>query len=123
LRDPVDLRVALVVADPWELSRDPGTPPRFARVAAASADPGPTGAAERLLLELEEPIEWRGTSFRFVVVQRRGGTQPMDDLVAGRSVECNFIGQPDERVRGGDPLDTSSWRGGLAGSATVRADP
>ena len=115
----VSVRVSLVISEPWELASEGADSHRLARLAAT--DDG-DGDGHRALVELVEPVVWRGRTFRYLVVKRRDGTSIASDLTAGASIECSFIGQPDDRAHGADPLDMTWWRGGLAGRVSVRSD-
>ena len=111
--------ISLVISEPWELARTTTDPPRHAVVERVSTG---VSEVESGLVQVADPIEWRDGSFRYLVVVRRDGTTIAADLSSGVSIECSFIGQPDERATGSAPLDTSWWRGGLAGTATLIPD-
>jgi hypothetical protein len=108
--------VFVVISEPFELAQAKSDSPRRAVVDAVSSD---DREVESALLRMDEPVEWHGTTFRYLVVNRRDGTSIAADLAGGGSIECSFIGQPDERAAGSNPCDTSWWRGGLAGRATL----
>jgi hypothetical protein len=78
---------------------------------------------ERLLIELRDPAEWHGHSYRFFVARHRHGHGLADDLVHGRPIECSLMAVSDEHASSADPLDTSGWRGGLAARATLEPRP
>jgi hypothetical protein len=120
--DLVGRQVVLIVSDPWDLASPDGSV-RFASDIARALTYADGAEEERLLLSLEAPIEWREGTFRFLVARGRGGRGIAEDLVAGRSAECTFIGQPAERAGGVEPCDMSWWRGGLAGAATLELRP
>jgi hypothetical protein len=110
--------VSLVISEPWELASEAANPSRSGRLEATAVD----GEGERALVQLVEPIAWRGRSFRYLVVKRRDGTSIVSELERGASIECTFIAQPDDQAIGADPLDTSWWRGGLAGRTSLRSE-
>jgi hypothetical protein len=117
--DCVGRRVTLIVSDPWEVARPDGTVSWATRVVKMSRyDEG--ADQEVVLLELNGPMEWRGERYRFVVARERHGHGFVTDLIRGDPIECRFIGQPDGRAQSDEALDTSWWRGGLAGRGTIQ---
>jgi hypothetical protein len=64
---------------------------------------------------MNELLRWGDDQFRFLVASERHGHGMVDDLLAGRSVECGFIGVSDEQASGASPWGSDRWRGGLAG--------
>jgi hypothetical protein len=114
---PASLSISLVISEPWELAPETSSSWPIAQIRTDSA--ADQGEGERALVEMAEPIAYRGKSFRFLVVRRRDGSSVIADLSRGASIECTFIGQPDDHVDQPDPLDTNRWRGGLAGRATL----
>jgi hypothetical protein len=77
---------------------------------------------ERVLVRLQTPVIWHDRHFRHVVVQDRHGRGIVDELLAGRPVECSALGVTDEQATGESPWGADKWRGGLAaiGHLTVR---
>jgi hypothetical protein len=111
--------VVVDIAEPWELAHAGGEVRRRAWVEAiAPLD----RKISKALIRLTQPLEWRGSTFQYLVVTSRNRGAIETDLAGDVPVECSFVGQPDERATGADRFDTSWWRGGLAGTATLRAE-
>ena len=106
------------VSDPWELAAQPGVPGRRARVVQERC--GASGADDdALLLELENPIRFRGLEYQMVVATARRAESLIDSLRGGRSCEASLCGLPPANPPD-DPLTVDWWRGGLAMNVVVR---
>ena len=113
-------RVQLTVSDPWDLVAPDGSVRLSATVIGASTYAA-GGEEERLVLRLDSPVTWRGHMYEFFVLEERHGHGIADDLRLGLPVECSITAIDRDRAEGPEPFDTSWWRGGLAGNATLQA--
>jgi hypothetical protein len=115
------LPAELVVSDPWELVGENGS--AHFEVEIVNVDTHADGAErERALVRLQTPVIWQDRHFRHLVVQDRHGHGIVDELLAGRPVECSALGVTDEQAAGESPWGADKWRGGLAaiGRLTVQ---
>ena len=112
----MNLRVAIDVADPWQLTREPGAPPQCADVTDVR-DADSRTSAGTLLLDLLEPLEFHGATYGRLVARLRGGS--LRTLLDGETVEADLYGVPlDGEIA--DPLGLDWWRGGLGMIASLR---
>jgi hypothetical protein len=116
------LPIDLVVNEPWDLTAADGSV-RFQATVAKALTYGEGADEERLLVELIDPVNWHGRTFRFFVARHRHGHGLVDDVSRGRAVECSLIAVPDDQANSADPFDTSQWRGGLSARATIEPKP
>ncbi len=114
--DLLDQAVIIGLSDPWELGNELGWPDIRGRVIAVDLD---FGGVERMLVELDEPFEWKGVECRYFVGSPRHEGRTFRTVAEGDSVPCGWIRISSERARGASPLDTGWWRGGAAIIANV----
>jgi len=69
---------------------------------------------QKLLLELDEPLINRSTTYRHVVASPRLRKDSIDLLVSGGILGCTVTWVPDEKYNSSAPTDLSWWRGGGA---------
>lgn len=101
-------KLFLAVGDPWELTAEPGGPPRQAVVKATDDD------VERghLLLEVDVPCDHRGTRYElFTAKARYEGASLACLLLQHGTAVANLYGIPRDKI----PCDPFGdwWRGGL----------
>jgi len=107
------MRVVLKLSDPWDMGESLGWP----QIAGVVVKEG-----ESWLIEIDQPFEYGGVEYRFVVVQARHVGKVLNDSVS-EDLPCNMTRIASERAASEDPCDLSWWRGGHAmiGSITSEA--
>jgi hypothetical protein len=93
----------LVISEPWDL----GERTLVGTVVKSQSEP-----TERLLLELQEPLDFAGSTYRGLLISPRHEGHPLSRVAAGDAVPCNAFGvvTPAAEVR--DLTGALSWRGG-----------
>jgi hypothetical protein len=118
---PEQTRVVLTASEPWDfVAADGSVSFRGLIVVAATFATG--AEEERVVVRLDEPVTWHGQFYEFFVIRERHGHGISDDLRMGLPIECSLTAVDRDRLVAADPFDTSWWRGGLAGIATLRAE-
>jgi hypothetical protein len=113
--------IELLLSEPVELAQVPPADWLAGSIIGVHSFRG--GAdSEAIAIRLEHPLVWRGRSYPLVVVTSREGQGLLDGLPGHGGLECSFIGVVDDGVLEGEAIgrQLDSWRGGLAGIATVR---
>jgi hypothetical protein len=69
----------------------------------------------RGLIKLDKPIDYLGSSWRYIVFSPRHNEDEVAELHNGKNVFATFIGISEQQALLGHraALDTSKWRGGL----------
>jgi len=93
----------LTVADPWELAGM-----RFGVEVVQEDSEG------RMLARVEPALDWKGTQYHFLVLERRHRAGSTGQPPAPHSMECAGIGVSTEQAAGTSPWGADRWRGGLA---------
>jgi len=75
---------------------------------------------DRVLLQFETPIEYKGETYSFAVASPRLEGQKVSDISAGTYTSASVIGISQEQAKSPRRFDTSGWRGGLAFVGDIR---
>lgn len=102
----------LLVSEPWDFVTDDGQA-RFEVTVEGVGSYGSSTEPERLLLRLAGAVTWHRQHITHLVAAGRHGYGIVDELLAGRSVDCNLIAISSDRATSRSPFDVSDWRGGL----------
>lgn len=102
--------VLLSISDPWDLGEALKWAPLRGELLQTNID----DRGGRGLVRLDQAIEYRGTSCRFVVAAPRHEGDTIATAVSGGKVFCSFTGISDAHAKSDDALSTEHWRGGLA---------
>ena len=73
----------------------------------------------RALIKLDASVNYRGSSWRYVVVSPRHKGNEIAWLQTGKKLLAAVTGIADEQAESSDALNTSTWRGGLAFTGEV----
>lgn len=115
--------VLVTLSEPWELTADAATNTFRGSVAASQGSvEGPE--QEVMAVRLERPLEWQNRSHPWLILTPRHGHGLFEGLPNSTDLECNFYAVADgshPRLNNLAEL-VASWRGGLAGIASVRLD-
>ncbi len=103
-------RVLVRVSDPWDLGESLRWRPLEGELLQIASDE----RGGRALIKLDDRIEYRGSVCRYVVAAPRHEGATIAAIQKGEKVFCNFTGISDSQAASSDPLDTSTWRGGVA---------
>lgn len=107
-----DLKVELIVSEPWEFGTIHGTGPFLATILKEHRDSNnPTN--DSILLQLEKPLEFEDTKCEFFVASRRLSEDSIWDIGKGISVGCALTQITEERSNSSEWFDLSWWRGGV----------
>lgn len=110
------IQVYISISEPWDLGEALEWQPVQGEILKFNAEPH----ADRALIRLLNPIAHSGKIYRYVVATPRVKKLRVTSLSKGQSLGCAFIGIDDEQVSAVDPMETSSWRGGLAFIGDIR---
>jgi hypothetical protein len=113
------MRVDVSVSDPWDLGESIQWRPLHGEIRSWS-DHGEPGSA--VLIELDEPVWYRGISYGHLAGSARLEGHDMRDLEAGRSVFAALTAIRVDDLERGDDMDMRSWRGGLGIIGTVSVE-
>lgn len=107
------MRVAIKLTDPWEMGD----------VLGWAAIPGTVlrRDAASWLVELDTPVLYSNTEYRFLIVSSRHGDIPLAEATL-QDVSCNMIRTTTERASSTAPCDASWWRGGHAMIGSIRVE-
>jgi hypothetical protein len=100
--------VRLSISDPWDLGEALQWRTLHAHVLRTASDQ----TSSKALIELDEPIAYGGSVWRYVVASPRHQGGDISELRPGQKVFSNFTGISDQQAKADDPFDTSKWRGG-----------
>lgn len=107
------MKVVLQLSDPWALGEALGWPRISATVTIAKDD--------TWLAKIDDPFEFDGTEYRFIVVSPRHEGKSLSDASTG-TIPCSMTRISTEHATSPDPCDLSSWHGGHAMIGTVKVD-
>lgn len=102
-------RAELISSDPWDLVTADGAN----LFQCTIVDISDSGDRERTLVQLDQPLEWRGRSIEYFVLQNRHGRRLFEEGGGGRrTVHCNAVAVPTSAVAAGTPWGADRVRGG-----------
>ena len=112
-------RVALWVAEPWDVMEAQGERPFFGRVLKVGPDywwstKYANQDREAVFIQLDTPLLIDGVNCEYFIASPRYETDNIRSLEEGSEIFCGLTGIPEERAIGSDPFDLSWWRGGVA---------
>ena len=107
------IKVKLQLSDPWKMGEALGWQPFTGLVSDLTGD--------SWLVELDEPFDYAGTRYQYMVISARHESKPLTMATSG-AVPCNMIRTAAERAVSDNPCDISWWRGGHAMIGTVSLD-
>lgn len=111
------MNVSISVSDPWDLGESLKWRPLLGELMQSSSD----DRGGRALIRLGHAIDYRGTSYGFVVAVPRHEGATLAALAEGGRVFCSFTGVSDEHAQSENALSTDHWRGGLAFIGDIEA--
>jgi len=111
------IRIQISLSDPWELGESLKWKPVLGQIVLDANDL----SDGRALVTLDQPIEFRGSKYRFAVAAPRHEGRSIQELLPSGSVLCSFIGITDEQAMSSDATSIDRWRGGLAFIGELRA--
>jgi hypothetical protein len=111
------LRVRISLSDPWDLGESLNWQPVFGKLVKISLDVH----GGRALIELDQPISYKGTTCQFAVAVPRHEGKNLEVLDKGGKVFCGFTGVSNEHAVSEAALSTDHWRGGLAFIGDIEA--
>jgi len=106
------MRITINLGDPWELGESLNWQTLHGELLLTIK--GEHGG--RGLIKLDNSIDYKGSSWRYIVASPRYYGNDIIELHCG-TITANFIGITEQQAHQLDPyvaLDTSKWRGGLA---------
>jgi len=103
------MRISVSISDPWELGEALKWQPLQGELLQMVNDEH----GGRALIKLDNAINYRGSSWRYVVATSRHQGRPIAEIQNGK-VASAFTGISEQQAESSSPLDTSNWRGGLA---------
>ena len=92
--------VSVVVSDPWEFGDAYGTSPLGARVVRRL----PFGDARAMVILLDEPIDFDGLRYEYVLTTPRQGRYDLDAQRHRESAFVNLTAMPSDAALADDPL-------------------
>ena len=114
----------LYVGDPWDFMEEHGEGPLPCKVLQVGYDywvlAQNNQKEEALLLQLENPVVFEGTSCEYFVAGPRHVGDSVSKLVDGSAVYCGLARIPEDKATSSDPFDLSWWRGGVGLIGTLR---
>jgi hypothetical protein len=111
------LRIEISLSDPWDLGESLKWQPILGQMALGAEHP----SHGRVLVTLDQPIEFGGSMYRYAVAAPRHEGRRVAEVADGRSVLCSFIGITDEQAKSPDRTSIEGWRGGLSFIGELRA--
>ena len=107
-------RAAIVkVSDPWNLGESIAWRPLEATIVQHGTLASGYGTeSEAIILKVNEPFEFEGTRYAYLVGSPRHEGDTFDGLDDGGEVFCSLARVDQEQVESESPFDMSWWRGG-----------
>jgi hypothetical protein len=104
------MRITVTISEPWELDEAmqwrsfPGEMQRLIDAAHGG----------RVLIKLDDPLQYRGSKWHYVVGTARHTGDSVASLQAGQKVLSALTGITEQQAMSDNPFDMGHWRGGLA---------
>jgi hypothetical protein len=100
--------VRISISEPWDLGETLKWKPVLGHLLRTTSDE----RGGRALIELDEPVTYGGSVWRYVVASPRHQGNQVTALLSGRSVLSALVGISDQQAKADNPFETSKWRGG-----------
>ena len=75
---------------------------------------------QTILLELEQPLSYSSTMYRYAIAAPRFSKDDLGLLVTAGSLGCSVTWVPEDKYSLDEPMDLSWWRGGAAAITDLR---
>lgn len=108
-------RALIRISDPWDFGEALSWRPLEAELRQIVTD----SEGGRALLKLNEPVEYKKSTWSYVIASPRYQGDSIDALKQGNSLDCTFTAISDGQASSSNPWDLSAWRGGLAFQADL----
>jgi hypothetical protein len=104
------MHIKLRISEPWEL----GEAMEWQAVTGLQLRVDVVNGLEGALIKLDEPINFRGSDWHYVVCTPRHSRDSLVRLDRNQSIVCAITGISETQAVSDHPCDLATWRGGLA---------
>lgn len=106
-----DMKIALIISDPWDFYSKNGPGPFTANILQIKN--------EDILIRLIKTIKFKENVCEYFIVRSRYETNFIEELIKGETIPVNLTMINDKNAKENDPFDLSNWRGGIGLIGTI----